>query len=275
MNKKKLTAEDISVQKNQSAQGKKNNHKKILMILGGSCLLGLLYTCSDEYKKDREIQEALSRNQSVKTEEKTLGLREGLYLAFNKNKEMDFIACDTNENLSKYMETFRGDTNINYIKGLVEKGNCVVLNNSPKSEYFIKISALNPEGTRVSQIIQENFFGNEKKYAVDIVPSSEILSESRPTNPEYERSKKIIGEYNRDKKGKEISFEMGRVLCKSRKIFNDGFFNAKMDVYEKNGTCIRIKSGTKLRYEEIGENFVVGYSVLSGQHKGRKLYGFQ
>ena len=117
--------------------------------------------------------------------------------------------------------------------------------------------------------------GNEKEYAVDIVPSSKLLSEKKPSNPEYERYKKIVNQYNKDKKGKEISFDMERVFCKSRKIFNDGFLNDKMDAYERSGECLRIKSGTKLRYEEIGDDLIVGYTVLSGSYKGKKLYGFQ
>ena len=275
MNKKKITVQDVAAQQNPPVQGKKTNLKKILIILGGLFLLTMLSMCSDEYKKDQAINEALSRRQPVETEKNILALREGLYLKLDQNDMMNFTACDTAENFSKYMKTSRGDTSVNYVKELVENGNCVFLNNSPKSEYFIKISALNNDRTRVSQIIREDFFGNEKEYAVDIVPSSKLLNEKKPSNPEYERYKKIVNQYNKDKKGKEISFDMERVFCKSRKIFNDGFLNDKMDAYERSGECLRIKSGTKLRYEEIGDDLIVGYTVLSGSYKGKKLYGFQ
>ncbi len=204
---------------------------------------------------------------------KHLPLKEGMYLKFSEEK-MDFTACDTEENFSKYMETFRGDTRVNHIKGLVANGNCVLLNNHPKSEYFIKISALNKEKTRVSQIIQEDFFGNEIRYFTDIKPSENILSIKRPSSSTYTRYKNIIDKYNRTKKGKEISFDMGRLLCKSRKIFLDGFMNDKMDFYEDTGKCLRIKSGTKLRYGEIGPNLTYEYIILSGDHKGQQLYGF-
>ena len=249
--------------------------KRIILILFLSFMAGVFCMNSDDYKNEQSIREYRIKQNSIDKTSSVYAVREGLYLNFNGKSVFEFLACNSENNFKKYMKTFEGNSENNYIKPLIESGNCVFLSNSPKSEYFIKVSKVSGDGRKVLKVMKEDFFGNTTEYYTDISPSSNILISNKPNRKEYERYINSIKEYNNTKRGKESSFDVGRVLCENRKTFNDAFFNDKMEIYRKEKKCLLIQGGTKFRYEEMGEGLLAGYTVLSGVYKGKKLYGFQ
>jgi hypothetical protein len=280
MNKKKLTAQDFSknaLSSSNTDSKSKSKVKNILSIVFGFFIIISVIQCKAESDRQKAIQKARERAETEAAEAlKVKTLEKGVYWKFPENKyagSKEYVACDTKENFEKYMETLRGDTKINHVKNLVESKRCIFLKNSLDSDYFIRVAALNKDGTKVTQVLKEDFFGKEKKYFVDITPDLNDLTKKRPSSEEYKKVAKIINDYNQNKKGNEVSFEMARVFCKSRKLFHESFLTDKSEEYENSGKCVRIKSGTKLRYEEM-DDYLAGYTVLSGPYKGMRLYGY-
>lgn len=202
----------------------------------------------------------------------------GLYMVHADSDNhgiVSFPACKTNEDWKKYWESIIGDSDINYVPSLIRSKKCEELNNGYRTKYSLKVTKVG-EDKSITEVIKEDYDG-EKVYYTNATAFGGKFH-MNPWGAEAEkRTLERLKKFDAEERGKEVSSEVAVFLCNTPKDFDKLFFAMGNEVQTRKAQakCTKIKSKTPVKIIDIDKKSLwIQYEVLSGPHKGKKLWGF-
>lgn len=202
----------------------------------------------------------------------------GLYFvrADSNNKGIvSFPACKTSADWKKYWDSITGDSDINHIPSLIRSHKCEELNNNRRAEYSLKVKKVAADKS-IEELIKEDSSGTKVYYTNATAFGVKFHNNEWGAEAE-KRTLERLKSFEAEEKGKEVSSEVAVFLCNTPKDF-DNLFSAmgnEAKTRKAQAKCSKIKSKTPVKMIDIDKKTLwVQYEILSGPHKGKKLWGF-